>query len=949
MMSAKNGMRTVLRAVPALLAGALLTACASVQVDVDVYKGPFAHEKEIQVKQYASLATSAKPVLNDLHERVWRRNDKKKNKVVTGIEIPNKLYTEKAKEDRCRMNTRDGLEFNEKFLCEILDLYVDTRITFAARADGTGARTEEKIGLDRLTENVTNELSNGTSKTQDEAIAKLNEALIFFAQKVLFTVNNQQLFDDLDAADQLTINTQTAVLQSLGNTILVHANDLQRRKVHATQHKDAADAEHKAVASAFRLTPSAAFDSIVDQLNAQSIPTLGGAAPASRPADSVPAPAGSDLERHKATLDILRADGAAFRAGLAPLVAAYRTVVGEPTTLSAGEAASAVDQLSATQDRSAIAKLYLAVATSEADQGADGALKPLMDWLDLEAGNGVVVSPQREKRLANMKAYMVAENGRLLGAGIASVDSRDAILKLVAANITQRAELAVRHLDEQAKNIKAQETLVRNLGAKVTRAESAAAAKRAADTTAEMRNSDRKSVIAVIESVRRDVVEQSEAAKVKGESGVRSLLKVKLAALSPATGGGKPSSDDIVRARAAVENLAPDPIPPCEAAAAGAGCAADTSLKVIDNLIASLRAQRVRALAAGDTRSAAHIMTAIEAAYSQRTSMIYLRPASDYLRSVYSSSAFQDGTDKQYRNMLTDSLKNYMNPLERDRKDVKEELEKLYWQNVNKVTVSGGGQTNYVLAKDDVGNWYVKAYSADPEAVMKSATSLAMFSAGKGMNVNLLRRYELQRKLDEDKGLSTQQRSDLRKDLAESDRQDGLPLLKVRDRYATRYASDTAQQVSALHQTLSNLAAKVKDAATDTKGKPDDCDAAKVTEGLGALDTAYLGAARTRLEKLAAANATAADPATPATASTTQAENAIQAGLTGIHLYAAQAHKAVSESTAAGCAPWQLSAAKSARTYAQAQLVGMATERKLSIERYEDALASIADIAGEKK
>ena len=39
------------------------------------------------------------------------------------------------------------------------------------------------------------------------------------------------------------------------------------------------------------------------------------------------------------------------------------------------------------------------------------------------------------------------------------------------------------------------------------------------------------------------------------------------------------------------------------------------------------------------------------------------------------------------------------------------EIDKQFWQNINRVRVAGAGATNYVVAKDDIGNWYVKRYS----------------------------------------------------------------------------------------------------------------------------------------------------------------------------------------------------------------------------------------------
>lgn len=64
------------------------------------------------------------------------------------------------------------------------------------------------------------------------------------------------------------------------------------------------------------------------------------------------------------------------------------------------------------------------------------------------------------------------------------------------------------------------------------------------------------------------------------------------------------------------------------------------------------------------------------------------------------------------------------------------EIDKQYWQTVNSVKVNGAGRTNYVVTKDDIGNWYVKGYSADPQDIIKGAQSLALFSMGGHFQAN---------------------------------------------------------------------------------------------------------------------------------------------------------------------------------------------------------------------
>ncbi len=976
--------RLAVRAI-ALAVGLLASGCASVQVDVDVYKGPFSHEQEIQVKQYTSLAMAARPVLTDLYIRIKAANDKLKHSPEASA-LPLAIAAADDGTPPCDLKTT--IPFNERFLCELLYLYADevipskeqSRVHWAykptdkpmaattalyqkpaetSRAHQTpidtpvGSRTTP--GLLRLTENVTIAYSQRAADRRtaqadiDNAVYALNEALIYFAQKMLFTVNNQQLFDNpapasLTDAEKEVFATQIAVLQSLGNTILVHANDLQRRKLHTAHQNSAASVQAKAIGDAFRLTPSAAFDAILHQLDPRNMarrvlpkPAVGDPADAGTGAPSAQR---QQLELLKTQLAASRQSAAAYRADIAAMVAAHRTVVGEQTLLGGGAIADLADLQAALLDRQAITALYPAEPLRDQDKAQDGALKPLAEWLEREAAAGAGVAPQRRARLTQMSTYLTAENARLTHGAMRQAANRADILKALSAHITAQASIALLQTDAHNKEVARLDGQATQMTSTVLELETAYAARTTASALDATRGNERKRVIGVVAALRPEVIRSGEDAGVTGVDGMRGLLVLKLKALAAAADKGKHSSEDIALAHTAVSALPPEPGAPCS----GPGCHNGTALEVLDNLIASLQAQRVRALAAGDPATAAHIVAALEAAHSQRTSMIYLRPASDYLRSVYSSSAFQDGTDRQYRNMLADWVKYYANPFEPEKKNVKEELEKLYWQNVNKVTVGGGGSTNYVLAKDDVGNWYVKAYSADPEMIFKSATSLALFSSGKKMNVNLLRRQELQRQLDaNDSTLSGERRKEISAELKESNRQDGVPLLKVRDRYAARYLSDTAQQVSLLFETLTVMPDKIK--TLTTADPPAGCTPDYVDTALPALDKSLLEQPRSKLATLMAGG----EAGTAATAKTlTASEQAIQSGLTAIQLYAAKVHRTVSESKAAGCDPWQRTVAGSARKYALEQVLARATERKRGIERYEDALSSILDIAGEK-
>jgi hypothetical protein len=80
--------------------------------------------------------------------------------------------------------------------------------------------------------------------------------------------------------------------------------------------------------------------------------------------------------------------------------------------------------------------------------------------------------------------------------------------------------------------------------------------------------------------------------------------------------------------------------------------------------------------------------------------------------------------------------------------EIREALDRAHWQNINTVRLSGGGESNFVVAKDDVGNWYVKAMGADAAAMARAAKQLALFNSGARFDTDLLRVDELRSQID---------------------------------------------------------------------------------------------------------------------------------------------------------------------------------------------------------
>lgn len=177
---------------------------------------------------------------------------------------------------------------------------------------------------------------------------------------------------------------------------------------------------------------------------------------------------------------------------------------------------------------------------------------------------------------------------------------------------------------------------------------------------------------------------------------------------------------------------------------------AKSSKDVLDDVIATLREEHIKVSreSGADSPRAEQLEATVELAYRYRSDFVYIRPPSAYLRTSYASTSLQDDPGLLWENMLgRHALRNmplfgecFENGDKLKKAKIVADIDKQFWQNINSVRVSGAGRTNYVIAKDDIGNWYVKNYAADPQDIIKGAQSLALFSLGAEMNVDLLNR-----------------------------------------------------------------------------------------------------------------------------------------------------------------------------------------------------------------
>ncbi len=735
-------------------------------------------------------------------------------------------------------------------------------------------------GIDTLTKRFLESLARHNHRMDHpeirRALADLEEALVFFAERVLFVVNNttyRALQDDFPAqGKEVTVQpvgdalyvysekttgiermaTRMAVLQTLGNTLILHANDLRRRRVHQQAQRDAGPAELRAAKAALAPGADVAFDAHLrharlqlDLSKVQAGTSSAAAAQSAQAQAARQASADTELLRKSQELADTSTRLADYAAQLGVLEAAVRTLV--PLAERVGRFPPPADGVLADQERgdSQAAIEAPTPVTTEATQMPADLLPGLTTWVNARAKTATGV---RAKRLEATRG-LLASPGALLDLTLAKPAPTAGAFRslrdsLQTAALTYQREVVVLGTRKQALSTFVAD-IQKDLAAATSNAQAAAAAKVTSDAQADLA----KATLAAIEGQREAVINEAVKAQVRDAAGVQRFL---LAALDKAVKAPAAAADlpGLNAAIALAKQLTP---PPASTALAsvGVGERPVEPREVIDQVIAELRQLRVQALAAGDEGRARNLLSAINAAYETRSNATFLRPASEYLKSVYSSTTVQEsyaGTDD---NLLDNYLRFVQRNVEADEftrrtRQAKEQVEKLYWQNINRVTLAGGGKTNYVLAKDDVGNWYVKAYTADPETVIKSAQSLALFGAGKRIDTNLLRKLDLQRRADD----STRSAADRAAAQTEADATGAdvnIGLNRVRERFGVGYATTLNTLAGQLQGSIAGLPAALKTAAAGSADLKD-MSAKQFASAIDSSHDAALASALTQLK-----------------------------------------------------------------------------------------------------
>jgi hypothetical protein len=210
----------------------------------------------------------------------------------------------------------------------------------------------------------------------------------------------------------------------------------------------------------------------------------------------------------------------------------------------------------------------------------------------------------------------------------------------------------------------------------------------------------------------------------------------------------------------------------------------------------------------------------------------------------------------------------------------------------------------------------------------------------------LLRRYDLQRMVDDPNSkTSATDRQRQVDELSQMNSREGAPLLRVRDRYEKRYVDDTRQHALSVHEMLKSLPEKVAAVVDKAVEPPDSCKVDEMKKSLVPLEKIHLETVRDKLGELLSP---AAKPDQKRDVEVF--EKAVQQGLTAAFLYGGQVHKKLLESQPTECnESWRRGVAAQARAVPNAQLLLISVERRQSIEHYEEALTSIADVATESR
>lgn len=604
-------------------------------------------------------------------------------------------------------------------------------------------------GLDRLAnryaskrDQAIQDAEPGGFSAAQRDFSRIEHLLVDMAARMQFLATNLWLIEDLtasraaaysdgtdpersraDAISKEDVGRYKTMLEAVANNLLVHADDLRRRGQHDDAQRVAATAERQA---ANRAALQGGFDDILAALAARRAEVASAAAASAAGNTKLSKVQGliKELEpKVQETVEPRQKAGAALEQSLA-----LARTLGAPLREGACVPVPGDGPVRCNQDaetiRTALSKGNTATLEATRNQLASQLGDLLARATEESAAGG------RTKRLAAASQGL----GRLpvlddVKKGKPPVQHKallDAALRLLAADAARWSEeMAVAQplIDELAKARAAETTL--------------STAASAAGPSVQDLDSYRARILEAKGDVLKQVADAGGVA-----DGPTTLLVLKSQLRAKVDASKKVEAPQVLLAGtlAVLDQLS---LPATPAPIGG-----ERVIEVLDQRIAGLRHEVIDAIRrhGKDSPEALKADAAFMRALKERESQIYIRPATAFLRSVHTSTSTQSDPGLGWQNLLLEKVKRLF---QNDRvAATRVDLDKTYWQNINTVSVSASGSSNFVVTKDDVGNWYVKSMGADPAAMVKAAKGLALFNMSGRLDANLLRIDELRGGID---------------------------------------------------------------------------------------------------------------------------------------------------------------------------------------------------------
>jgi len=727
-------------------------------------------------------------------------------------------------------------------------------------------------GLEKLIEEyliVSSDPSNEPdSPAVREARERLLEALVRFSKKVLFIADNTRLIDDKVIGNKTTgltdeqkrqrraRNSYIRVLQAVGNSIRIQADELTHQQAHDEELKHREASERRAFAAALARSNERAFDFF--QTEAQKTLTASETALAAAEADVTTA--GATIEFIEAQLSAGAVTHAVSDAEKAKAPEKSDEQVKSAVTAmlprwSAMILLKGVGE-ARTDDPTRFATAVTDAAGAQSDMMIDGATarQTIVTFADVEIADYLPALPDdpRLKLLQSARIYFADQ-----ATGLDTIPRKsgtDAFNDIKARVIGKWDEV--------------KDTLAEQLDEATRLARVATEAQ----TRAEMQRDQAQAILAILDEYRAAILARASAENAGGDyEGFRDTAVAVLAAAEDEAqkaaqqdNSKQPRADQLTDAKQWIAALRLPSQP--GATDLALDTKRDSSEDVLDDMIALLRYELLVELKEHGQASpqAQYLAEALASAYEQRAGMAYIRPAGAYLRSSFLATTLQDDPSLDWENMLgehglrtTPLVGPIYNSIVDDAEtaEINAEIDKQFWQTINRVRVAGAGITNYVIAKDDIGNWYVKKYSADSKPIINSAKNLALFGLGGQFDSNLIAEVQKQETTSAD-GATGEAATGEGEAAAAAATEPSTPMERLLDKHATQYETATKNDYDALKKLVDNpkesaVTTSIKAAWTanaDTKKRLD-----QLTPVLDAAAEESFGAAKKKLDELAAA------------------------------------------------------------------------------------------------